>query len=139
MFTMVDEKFLNWVSQEMEKQGINQSQLAKKGGVSKQVINKLFNGGNGPTANNCSAIAKGLGIPEEEVFTRAGLMRPKPEPSDYLVEQLISLTNELLNQEDKQTLIDLATSLLERQGRSNDLSQYRQSLTNYSPASQRKK
>jgi transcriptional regulator with XRE-family HTH domain len=87
-------QFSRWLQDEMNKRGLNQSQLAKLAGVTRSAINGVISGVRGPGSDLCVGLARALKLPPEDVFRAAGLLPPetKRDPvtdeAEYLLSQL---------------------------------------------------
>lgn len=70
--------FVSWLQSVLTDREISQAELARRSGLSRAAISNILGGMRNPGNEVCSAIAKGLNIPEDEVFIQAGLMSQKP-------------------------------------------------------------
>lgn len=77
MLSIMD--FENWLSNEMEKNGWSQSDLARESGLSQAQISRVANGLRPPGNDFCTAVAKALKYPVENVMRAAGLLPSVPE------------------------------------------------------------
>ena len=75
----MNDTFVDWLLDEMNRQGLSQAELAKKAGVSRTAISNLLNGSRGAGINLLNALAKGLELPIEEVLIAAGIRQSDPE------------------------------------------------------------
>jgi len=75
---MINESFSRWLQERMRLKGYSQAELARRAGVSRAAINGILTGGRGPGNDLCSAIARGLELPEIIVFVEAGIMKAPP-------------------------------------------------------------
>lgn len=73
--------FGEWIVQTCEGRGWNTAELARRAGMNQSVLSRIINGGRNPGERTCTAIANALGIPAEEVFRRAGLLRSSNDDS----------------------------------------------------------
>lgn len=135
LFTMVNKIFAIWLSEEIQKRGLTQKELAEKSNVHPSVINSIIMGTRNPSIGSCTAIAKGLNLPIETVLRYAGIL-PVKSDDDPLLDHLKTLA-QLLDDDEKQILIDLAESLYERQvekEKENEPSRYRRPPAALHPA-----
>lgn len=96
MYSIVNDKiaFVDWLLEEMNKQGLSQAALAKKAHVSRAAISNLINGARGAGRDLLVSIARGLGLPPETVFRAAGLFPASPDIDEdyenlkYMFEQM---------------------------------------------------
>jgi transcriptional regulator with XRE-family HTH domain len=70
--------FSKWLDTEIAQRGWSQSEAARRGAISSQMVNAVINGQANPGIEFCRGIAKALGIPLEEVFRFAGILPTKP-------------------------------------------------------------
>jgi transcriptional regulator with XRE-family HTH domain len=88
MYSMADKmsvySFGEWLAEMLKKHEINQSELARKAGVTRGAINGVLSGARGPGPELCTAIARAFGIQPEEVFRQAGFLPPKSEADEII-------------------------------------------------------
>ena len=70
--------FSKWLDTEIAQRGWSQSEAARRGAISSQMVNAVINGQANPGIEFCRGIAKALEIPLEEVFRFAGILPTKP-------------------------------------------------------------
>jgi transcriptional regulator with XRE-family HTH domain len=70
--------FVKWLLQELESRGWSREELARRAGVQSSSLTHIVNGDRNVGADVARGIAKGLGVPQVEVFTRAGLIDDVP-------------------------------------------------------------
>lgn len=109
----MDTSFGEWLNQELELRGWSQSEAARRGGVAPSTIQQVVSGTTQPGPKLCKAVARAFGMPEEEVFRRAGLL---PMPPNTTVDDQRSLQEFVkkfrrLSLEDKRYVIDLVNRL----------------------------
>lgn len=80
MLSTVDASFSEWLSEEIENSGLNQSELARLAGISRGAVSHLINGTRQPGPDICVSIAKALKLPPENVLRAAGILPPLHEP-----------------------------------------------------------
>ncbi len=68
--------FAAWLAEEMETRDLGVRALARRAGTSPSSISNVLNRKRSAGTELCQALATGLGLPEEVVFQRAGLLRP---------------------------------------------------------------
>lgn len=110
-------EFKEWVEQEMQKRGWKQAELARAGGMDPVTLNRILNMERKAGPDSCSAIARALGLPAEEVYRRAGLLPKLPDENSTLRRINLRL-RELLNDERGQAVlpqIDVIVEALYRQ------------------------
>lgn len=73
-------EFLAWVYDEALKRGWSINKLAEHMGFSHTAVHATINGKNRVTWEFCAGVADAFGIPPEDVFRKAGLLRPVPDP-----------------------------------------------------------
>jgi transcriptional regulator with XRE-family HTH domain len=66
--------FGEWLDQELQARGWSQSEAARRGEMSSQMVNALVNGQSNPGLDSCQGIARAFKIPLEDVFRMAGIL-----------------------------------------------------------------
>jgi len=74
--------FGEWLNEELKKRGLSQYAFGKMIDVTPTHINHLINGRRKPSAEMLEAIAKGLKLPQEEVYRKAGILPQVPPKSE---------------------------------------------------------
>lgn len=69
-------EFIDWLTEELNKRGWTQSDLARKSGITKGGLSHVFAGTRKPGIDMCKGIAGAFDLPEIYVFSMAGLMQP---------------------------------------------------------------
>jgi transcriptional regulator with XRE-family HTH domain len=69
--------FVNWLNEELGKRDWSIRELARRSGISHASISQVLNRHRYPGSDFCLAIARGLQLPPEEVFRRAGILPPR--------------------------------------------------------------
>jgi transcriptional regulator with XRE-family HTH domain len=92
----------------------SQRELAKESGMSLGVINKILNGGR-VKADTLEKLARGLGMPPEIIFQKAGYLEDAPIPGGLspLLIRIMSVF-ERLPEEDQDELLAMARLKLDR-------------------------
>ena len=107
--------FPDWLDTELAYRGWSRMDLVRRSGLSSGTISNIFAGHRNAGVDTCRAIAKALRLPEADVLRAAGLLAPDPA-SDPVIEEILQLAASLPD-DDQQTLIDLARTLIERRER----------------------
>jgi len=115
----MDKDFADWLIEKMNDCGWNQSELARKVGVTRQLIETYVNRKRrkyDPAI--LTKIAKGLNEPQEVVFRAAGLLKPV-SPVTEQKEKLLYLFDQLPadEKEDLLSYIQIKITLLKRSGK----------------------
>lgn len=76
--------FRDWLLQTLEEQGISQSELARRAGVSRAAISDIISGRRGIGKDAATSIARALKIPPETVFRVAGILPPDPSQDPWV-------------------------------------------------------
>jgi len=86
----MQKELVTWINEELLQRGWSQSEAARRGGISSQMISSVVLGVANPGPSFCRGIARAFGVPEEEVFRRARILSPKLPPAgvDGLVKRL---------------------------------------------------
>lgn len=63
-----------WLDRELQARGWSQSEAARRGEMSSQMVNALVNGQANPGLDSCQGIARAFKIPLEDVFRFAGIL-----------------------------------------------------------------
>lgn len=114
----MDTSFTEWLNNELEKRNWSQSELARKGNLSKGAISHIMNGTRKAGNDVCEAIAEVLGYPPEYIFRKAGLLPPIPEETEKS-KRLIHMFNIMPDDEqnDLLTYLEIKLQMLEKEGR----------------------
>lgn len=98
MFSIMDKMFSDWLSDEMNKKGWSQSELARQASVTRGGISNLINNVRNPGPEILEGVAKALDYPVEFVFRKAGILPPARE-EDPTDEELLHLYDQLSEEE----------------------------------------
>ncbi len=107
MYTVakMDAKLTTWLIEKLNENRMSMRELARKSGISHSTISQVVNGAQTPTYEFCIAIAKGLGLAQDEVLTLAGKLPKPPEWTPDLQEWTYLF--EQLTDEDKAEMLQL--------------------------------
>jgi transcriptional regulator with XRE-family HTH domain len=109
-----------WLSQEIERRGWNRSEVARRGGISPSMLDKIINEFAKPGPKTCLALAKAFEMDETEVFRMAGIFPSHPRrvvrerKIVYVTgEDLVELRSlwDGLTPEDRERILDLMRRL----------------------------
>lgn len=100
--------FGQWLTEELEKRDMNQSDLARASNITTAQISRIISGRRGVGEQALTAIAHALRLPPDLVFEKAGVLPPKTELSP--IKRALLHAAEGLPESDLQ----LALSLLEQ-------------------------
>jgi transcriptional regulator with XRE-family HTH domain len=104
MYAMVyAPSFAEWLENVMVQQGLSQSELARRSGVTRSAINGVLKGTRGPGVDLANGIAKALKLPPEEVYRAAGLLPPAIDV-DEEIERIIHEVEKLPPQDREEVL-----------------------------------
>jgi transcriptional regulator with XRE-family HTH domain len=73
----MNESFSVWIENELQSRGWSQSEAARRGGISSQMINAVVNRQANPGLEFCRGIARAFRVPLEDVFRLAGILPEK--------------------------------------------------------------
>lgn len=79
--------FGTWLDRELQQKGWSQSEAARRGEMSSQMINAIINGQANPGLESCQGIARAFKLPLEDVFRLAGILPVKLVPPELRVNQ----------------------------------------------------
>ena len=72
--------FIDWLNGQLQERDWTYSKLSKRMGVVPSTVSMVLSGKTSPTWEFCAGVAQALGQPPEDVFRRAGLLPPVPDP-----------------------------------------------------------
>lgn len=91
--------FAEWLSERMQRRGLNQSQVAAYAGVHPSSVNAWLKGSSFPSTRSCRRLAEVFGVPVAEVYNLAGHGTPDyvPPPRQELspVERMLEAISEM--------------------------------------------
>ena len=88
-------EFASWLQQEMNKRGLSNSELARRAGVTRGAIGNVLRGDRNVGSELCLAIAKGLKIPADVIFQKAGLLPSNSTDDDPLAREVDFLLTQM--------------------------------------------
>lgn len=74
----LEKDFVTWLIEEVERRGWNNSEFARRIGVSPSNVHIFVSRKRNPTWDFCVGVARAFGLPEDDVFRRAGLLPSLP-------------------------------------------------------------
>lgn len=95
--------FATWLESVLKQEGISQSELARRAGVTRGAINGILTGARGPGVELSKGIAKALKIPPEQVLRAAGLLPPAVNINEQ-IEQIIHEAEKLPSEDQLEVL-----------------------------------
>ena len=99
--------FTEWLKDEMDARGWNQSELARRAGIHRSMVSLVLSGKRQASADFCFAISNGLRLPPEHVFRRAGLLPPESKDDFEGYQEWFNILRNL-PEEDRKELMALA-------------------------------
>lgn len=114
--TMSNERFAEWLVNQVETRDWSYAELARRAGVSGAMVSLVVNEQKNPGSEFCSGIARALDIPPETVFRKAGLLPSQPDKSERA--ELALYLFDRLSLAQQQTALTIIRSLLEQEQRS---------------------
>ena len=72
--------FTSWLSARLDDEGWTMRELARRAGISHATVSHVLGGQQRPTTGFCTAIARPLGLPVDELLALAGLRPSLPAP-----------------------------------------------------------
>jgi len=103
---MKKRSFSHWLQGEINKRGLTQADLARKSGISKAYISRIFSENREPSAGTLKAFATALNLPPETVYRAAGLLPAETEKKIIFEELLFSFSH--LNEDQQKQLLQYA-------------------------------
>jgi transcriptional regulator with XRE-family HTH domain len=96
-------EFASWLQQEMNNRGWNNSELARRAGVTRGSIGNILRGDRNIGNELCLAISKALNLPPETILRAAGLLPPERTPEEKY-EELLSILDTFTEAQRKDVL-----------------------------------
>jgi transcriptional regulator with XRE-family HTH domain len=103
--------FVEWLLGEIDNRGWNQSELARRSGISHGRISQVISGEK-PGSDFCIAVARAFNISIEEVLSRAGII-PLPDLKTAIQQEANILFSQLSDAEQEMLLTQMR-ALVER-------------------------
>lgn len=94
--------FKEWLREQIEKRNLTYEELADLSGISKSYLSIVMSGKREATRNFCVSIAKGLGLDEAYVLSKAGLIAS--ETLDDSTQELLEAVKKLTDDKRKTVL-----------------------------------
>jgi len=101
----MEKDFVTWLIGEMEKQGWNNSELARRSGLVPSTISQVISGSRRPGPDFCVGVAKALNKPPEVIFRVAGILPQLPGAEDDITLREIMDTAKRLTPERRRALL----------------------------------
>jgi len=101
-------KFGSWLTEELKKRDMNQSDLARASNITTAQISRIISGTRGVGEQALTSIAHALRLPPDLVFEKAGILPPKTELSP-IKRKLAHLAEDLPDSD-----VEMAIALLEQ-------------------------
>ena len=104
-----------WLNEEIQDRGWSIRELARRAGITHAAISHVLNGSRQPGSGFCTAIARALQLPAEEVFRRAGLL-PRLEvgaQTDVTIQTVMDRLK-YLTAEERQEVLELTNVVYRR-------------------------
>lgn len=109
--------FADWLIEEINKRNWNQSELARKSGLTRQAISHILSGrSQTPDNKSLEAIARALNFPTDEVMRRAGVITSKSKLSP-LAERAAHIVESMQSEEAKEIMVDFLESYADKSNR----------------------
>jgi transcriptional regulator with XRE-family HTH domain len=111
----VEKEFVNWLIEELNTRGWNNSELARRANISPSMVSVVISGHSKPGINFCVGVARAFNMSPEQVQRLAGLIPPLPAPDDDPdLREIFDLARQLTRYERKR-LARVARLYLEEQ------------------------
>lgn len=120
MFATVNDTFKLWLIDIMKMKGWNQSELARRAGLSPAAITDVLKGRRNAGTDFCDGIAAAVKFPPAEVYRIAGLLPPEPDKDDrlYKIQTLYHTLKDETNKERALDFLEFLSGLEEKNDRS---------------------
>lgn len=92
--SLIKERFVNWVSKELESRGWSQRELERRSGLSNSLISNIKSGARSVTWDTCEIIARAFDQTPESAFRQVGLLPAHKDEAEALREILNYLPDE---------------------------------------------
>lgn len=95
---MTNPEFVEWLENEMKVRHWRPVNLAQASGLSQATLGNVLSGRRSVGTNVAVAIAKGLGVPADHVFRKAGLLPSitlPPPDRDPTIQEILDITKQL--------------------------------------------
>ena len=90
----MSDKFRAWLSEELDRRGWSQSELARRAGVSQFAVSSVISGNRNAGAEFCIKIAQALNEPPEKLLRLSEILPPLPaSENDPRLQDLIKQQN----------------------------------------------
>lgn len=111
----MEKTFVEWIDSELEAREWTRADLARKAGITESSLSLIYSGGRSPGKKTCDGIAKAFRLPPDQVYRIAGILPMKPN-NDETVTEIVHIYH-LLNEDNKDDLLDYAKNRLSKQER----------------------
>ncbi len=107
--------FVDWLDDELRARDWTRAELARRAGINESSLSLIYSGGREPGRKICDGIAKAFKLPSDNVYRIAGILPMKPN-NDETVTEIVHIYH-LLNEDNKDDLLDYAKNRLSKQER----------------------
>lgn len=105
--------FGDWLRAEIKRSGKTQAEFAQSIGIEQPHLSRILSGTRGASADTLKNVAVALGISEQIVFAKAGILT-ETNPVDQKVKEAAYLLS-MLEDDDLEEIIEIARMKLDRQ------------------------
>lgn len=105
MFIEVKNTFATWIINELDRRGWNQSELARRAGLSPTAVSDVLSSRRNPGLVFCDGIAQAFKMPSEDVYRIAGLL-PGETDADPTLSKIQHLFSALQDEGSKQKALE---------------------------------
>jgi transcriptional regulator with XRE-family HTH domain len=100
---MANKHFSTYLRDTMERANMSQRELARASGLSSATVSRILSGQREVELKSATKLARGLGVPVEEVYNAAGFI-PDKTSSDPWVEKMMVKLSSLQNEQSRRTI-----------------------------------
>lgn len=114
---MNTDDFVGWLDEELARRNWRPADLARAAGISTGALSQIYTGHRNPGPDIANAIAKGLGIPADMVFRKAGLLPEIPGPERDPSFQEIAEIMRNMTEDERREVVEYALFRFRRKGK----------------------
>ena len=106
--------FADWLNSELENRGWSQSELARRAGINQVTVSRIINEGRKVGPSVAKKIAHALGVREEEVFRKVGLLPELKNPAVWN-DEIAKLADDITSPKNRTLAYEMLKSIAIRE------------------------